>query len=191
MKNLNSYTDNELLAVVRQKDSSAQAAFEVIWTRYSSVLAYHCSFFINSQLEADDVLQETWLKFYNMVVEGFRTDSVKLLLFQIARNKIRQRIKDESTPITYDNNFNVENLADDFSFIEKIEYEDVVSQFNIALNYLDSDAKESVLLHWVAGLTYSELSQITGESYDTIRKRCLRAMSKAVKIISPKSLNRS
>lgn len=195
--NFNTYKDSELLVLLKQQRSESEKAFEVIWGRYSSPLLYFCQYNAKNQNEAEDLFQETWVRFYNNARKERDIGSIKLYLFKIAYNLLK-KIKDESENnadtdlgivTDTDDSFDIDKVADEVNFIEQFEYEDIVAQFNIALNYLDPEAKESVLLHWVGGFSFSEISIITGESQASIRMRSVRAMEKAIKYISPNFKN--
>lgn len=186
MNKYSSYTDLTLLVLLKENKTISEQAFEVIWNRYSKKLLQYCFLNTDNQYEAEELFQDTWVSFYEFTRKKKSNlqniGSINFYLFKIAFNFIRKKNNNNEQLISLDS-FNLDKFIDHHNFFDEIEYRDELSRFYAALNYLDDKSKESVLLKWIAGLSFSEIAQISDESYDTIRMRCSRAMGKILTML--------
>lgn len=184
MNDYTTYDDYELLILLNEKEPVCEQAFEVIWNRYSKKLRQFCYLNSKNKEDAKDLFQNTWIKFYEFVMKEKKIKSIKFYLHKIAFNiqwKIKEDIKLE---IDYVDSYMLDEFIDENNnFLDDFEYQEIVSKFNITINYLDSKSKEILLLYWIGGLNFKEISMLYNESYDSIRMRCNRAIQKVLPLL--------
>ena len=65
MNDFKKYDDNKLCALLGEKKSISNEAFNVLYSRYSAKLKSYCLFRTENRDEAEELHQETWLKFHS------------------------------------------------------------------------------------------------------------------------------
>ena len=95
-------TDDELVRRIAPGNPEAQASFRQLYERYAEGVWL----LLRSRLpqEADDLLQETWLRAWSALPTQYRPGHFRGWIFQIAHNclcdRLRRQRKTESTDIT-------------------------------------------------------------------------------------------
>lgn len=177
--NLVKYTDKELLELLNNSNkATCESAFAEIYSRYSSRLYSYClKVMINSD-DANDVFQETLIKFYNMRNQIDRNSNLIGFLLKMSRNiclNHKRTLK------------NYESIEDNqmIAFDESMEDKELVEIIAKALEKLEFEQREIFVLRQYHGLSFSEIAEITHETVGTLRMRYLRAKEKLRKILSP------
>ena len=84
------YSDKELVEIIRKdtssKKSSSEKAFGVIFNRYSTKIHTYCKCIINDSDQAEDIFQETFIRFYKSLGKNFEPINVAGFLYTTARN---------------------------------------------------------------------------------------------------------
>lgn len=186
MNNYNQYEDSQLLLMLREQSPLCDQAFNVIYSRYSDKLYSYCLFKSDNELDAQEVFQDTWIRFIDSAKKGKNIVCVNAMLYKIARNlSIDKYRHNRSKPIEPINDYNIGYITDPQNLQSKLENEELLSIISLAVNNLADKYKESFLLLWFSGLSYSEISEITGETTDCIKKRSYRAMEQVIAILEP------
>ncbi len=173
MKRIND-KEFELIGKIKEGDTSK---FRLLVEKYKDVsFSLACSVLVNEQ-DAEDALQESFIKAYNGLGNFKFNSSFSTWFYRIVvntcmtkyQNRTRQRKvvqpSQETDPDISDNN----SL---FSEIVKSEREDFV---NRALDALKRDESLLLRLYYLAGLSISEIKQITGFKDSKIKVTLHRA----------------
>ena len=123
---------------------------------------------------ADDVLQETYLRYFLHHPDEMQGDEPRRYLFRIATNLVRDRWRarqDAQWPETYDEGF----LYDANTSLE-------VRQVMKALKPRE---RELLWLAYVEGMNHAEIALTLGLSPSSIRPLLFRARGKAAKLLRP------
>ncbi len=187
LKDFGKYDDKQLIALIHVGGNELEGAFKEVYNRYSKRMFSYCRMKCTIMPDAEDIFQDMWLIFCNTVKQGKVDIELPHYLFGIARNLILQKgNKDKKF-----NSSIVENPDLDFiispniSLEASLEKQDLIQIIKIASCYLNEKQKETFYLKWFIGLTSSEISQITGDSIDSIKQRSHRTMDKVLKILEP------
>lgn len=180
------YDDNQLLALLKEKNPINNEAFNVLYYRYSERLKSYCLFKTDNKEEAKELHQETWIKFFSYAQSKTKQMTLPALLYSIARSISidKYRIK-KNQLVIYGDYFDYENFADSFNLQNNIENNELLTLISLSLNEISEIYRESFILRWFAGLTFRDIGLIVGESEDCVKKRCLRAMDYVLKILQP------
>lgn len=176
-------TDQELIEQVRRGEKEA---FRAIVERYEPVVAATVRGMLGPGHEAEDVGQETFIRFYR-AIESFRGDSsLKTYLTRIAINlslnelKRRKRRSGRIVPEP------VEDLpiggGDDRANLDRNELQELVRR---GLVQLDEKHRAVVLLRMIEGFSTAETAGILGLPEGTVLSRLSRGMKKLEEILRP------
>lgn len=187
MENYSKYTDEQLQVLLKEKEPSKSIAFKILWDRHSNNLMQYCCFKTSCEHDAQDIFQKTWIAFYESIVKERRVKSVKGYLFRIASMqilKLSNNMLNEQTLV--DQDIQPDSLIDNnITFLEDMENQEVVSNFHLALNLIEPPTNEYLLLHYIGGLSFTDIAEMYEESTGAVRMRCTRGMNKVIEIIKP------
>ena len=174
-------TDEELISEVRKGNNEA---FREIVKRYESLVASTVIGMLGKCPEADDVGQETFIRFYNSL-KNFRGDSsvgtyltriaINLSLNELKRRKRRMWVfpaitEEEETKIgTEDGEF------------DRKETKEIVQR---AIKKLAPEFRSVIVLRLISGYTPEETANILGIPVGTVFSRLARAQKKLKVILT-------
>lgn len=142
--------------------------------------AFHLTY---SESDANDLVQETFLKAYKFIESYKEGTNAKAWLFKILKhafiNEYRKKNK-QPTKVDFEEIINYHD-SDDASYVQHLDLRHEIFQGMLgdevatALNSLSVDFKMIVLLCDVQGFTYEEIAAIIGIPIGTVRSRLYRA----------------
>jgi len=171
-------------------------AFEELLFRYQRRIFNLALRFLRVPDEAEDVTQEIFVKVFRSL-EGFRGDSkFSTWLYMVAANHCRNRIKylkrrhyydGESldAPIDDDDGPRRQYAANDPDPAELVSAERTRIAVRKAIDRLNDDHREAIVLCDLQGLSYEEIAEITGQAVGTVKSRIHRARSELAKMLKP------
>ena len=189
MNNYSQYKDEQLLTLLKEGSPICDRVFNTIYSRYSSKLNSYCLFRCSNQMDAEEIFEDTWMKFLNSVRAGKKVNKILPYLFAIARNlsidKYRQQNAKKNISIDYKDINDLDNLVNHYEFLSDLENDDLISLVKMAVNNLDDIYKEVFVLRWFGDMTYKEISTIVDSNMPTVKMRCIRAMHKVRTMLKP------
>jgi len=177
--NFSKYDDKELVVMVANKGKDAEQAFKEIYNRYASdVNAYSLKITGNVQ-QAEDIFQETFIRFYQKVNYIDEKTNVPGYLITIARNLCLNLKRDKKVMVPIDDYV--------FAMPENKTYEndELLNLINYALDLLDYEFREAFILKEYNGLKYEELAELIGISVNNAKSRVFRAKKRIREILQP------
>lgn len=180
--------------LIKKTAEGSDAAFEQLMGRYLQVLYSYISIRA-SESDAADILQETMLAAWRGITEFVGSSTFKTWLFAIARRKIcdfyRDRSRSRNTYINQTDLFNENDISDDDYLNSDISFEAVEPMIadpasdiserldaQAAINSLSKEEREIVFMIFEAGLSYTQISEVTGIPVGTIKSRMSAVKSK-------------
>ncbi|MBK6566621.1 MAG: sigma-70 family RNA polymerase sigma factor [Saprospiraceae bacterium] len=140
--------------------------------------AFHLTY---NESDAEDLVQETYLKAYKFINSYVKGTNSKAWLFKILKNAyINEYRKKVKTPITLDFNDPMSVQEKDIlgGMIE-INWEDLSmnlgDEVTMAMNSISEEFKEIILLCDIEGFSYEEIAEILDLPIGTVRSRLFRA----------------
>ena len=142
--------------------------------------AFHLTY---DEENANDLVQETFLKAYRFIDSYQKGTNSKAWLFKILKNEfINNYRKKVKRPVNVDFEDVVNyHESDDASYVGSLDLRQEIFQnmmgdeITIALNSLPVDFKTIILLCDIEGFTYEELAKILDIPIGTVRSRLFRA----------------
>ena len=157
--------DAQLVARARAGDP---AAFEELVGRHHGDCLRYAAHLLGDRTEAEDVVQETWVRAYRSLGRYEERSQFRSWLFRILVNRCRtsfgrtrrwRAVPAGEAPVVNDRAASVE----------------LQSQLGHALTGLDELHREAFLLKFGEGLSYDEIAHLTGVSVPALKMRVKRA----------------
>ena len=142
--------------------------------------AYHLTY---NEEDANDLVQETYLKAYRFIENYMEGTNAKAWLFKILKNAFINQYRKKSkqpTQVDYEEivNYHDEEDTSYSSYMDLREemFQDMMGdEVTIAINSLPVDFRVVILLCDIEGFTYEEISKIIDIPIGTVRSRLHRA----------------
>jgi RNA polymerase sigma-70 factor (ECF subfamily) len=164
-------SDKELCELLAVGSEDREAAFSELYRRYSARIYRYSRRILSREEEADDILQETFIKFLASVENGKEIENVAAYLLRIARNLSLNL--ETRRPATTE----LEELHAVYT-PAPMESEETTEMITMALDLLPREMKEALVLQVYSGLSYQEIAETMGVPMTTIRNWIVRGKAK-------------
>jgi len=179
VRSFKNLSDIELVGILHGSKLDASEAFQVLYDRYSSIVHAYCVRVIGDEDIADDIFQETFIKFYQKVQPDMINTNIPGFLMRIARNLCLNAKRDKKNTVAIEE---AEFYVNSSISYEQKELLDLITR---SLDLLEDDYREAFVLREYSGLTYEEIAEVTGTSVGNAKSRVFRAKQKIKSILSP------
>lgn len=159
-----------------------QRQFMEIYDRFNDEIFRFCLSKTRNRDESLDIAQETFIKVWDYLRSGKTIDSVRGLIYRIARNNIIDRSrkkKASSLDAILEENFD-SDIRD--TSLENQEDRILTQSMIEDLKQLPEHHYEILVLRYIQELTLSEIATMYQESENTISVRIHRALKQAQKL---------
>lgn len=174
-KKLKRYSDYELYLLVGDKVKDSELAFSILYDRHSPKLWAYCSRMTNDEALAKDVLQETFIYFYNNIESDSIIANIPTRLMTIAREIYKKLSRKKLNYVSFEEEVHSIQREED-----NTELLDLIKK---AMNKLPPDYKEIFILREYDCMSYLEICEITGESLSNVKVRIFRARAKVRELL--------
>lgn len=166
--------DYTLIEAFQQGD---EFAFVGIYNRYKGGVYAFCLKMLLDSDQAQDVMQDTFLRVYENRARLLKTASFKSWLFTIARNQCLNKLRRSSRHVQFDEQAERKLITSDtpISAMEKNEQIRFVSQF---LESLNPEYREVLILREYQNLSYEEIAAVTRSTMSAVKSRLFKARRK-------------
>jgi len=156
-------SENKLVLELKTKDSQSQA-FEILVNTYKERLYWHIRGIVLNHDDADDVLQNTFIKVYKNI-DGFKGDS-KLFswMYRIATNEALSFLKSKSKKLGLNDMEYQERLVENLQADVYFEGDEIQLQLQKAIATLPEKQKLVFNMKYFHELKYEEISEIVSTS---------------------------
>lgn len=171
------FSDNELLAMFKQ-ESSREKAFNAIVKKYQEKLYWHIRRMVISHDDADDVLQNTFIKAWSYL-DNFRGESqLYTWLYRIATNEtitfLEKEKKRKSVSLSDDENSAVYKIKAESGFdANKLEW-----KLQLAIQSLPEKQRIVFTLRYYDEMPYEEMSKVLDTSTGALKASYHHAVKK-------------
>ena len=175
-------TDSQVIREVLDGDTDA---FRILVDRYKHQVAATVIGMLGHCPEADDVGQETFIRFYK-ALKRFRGDAavgtyITRIAINLSLNELKRR-KRKFSLFTV-NTDEMENVADGTEDTETVTHHYSSDRVNGAIDKLEAKFRAVVVLRLVEGYSTAETARILRLPLGTVLSRLARAQSKIRKIL--------
>ena len=174
-------------SLIKSFQTGRKAAFDQLVLKHQSRIFNLCYWYLGDEQEANDSAQETFVKAYRSL-RGFRFESAfSTWLYRIAVNTCKNKLKSsfyrqraKAVPIGNpgergEGSAAVDVQDDTPSPLKALEKKERIRLIKTAIDSLPLEHKEVVSLRDIQGLTYEDISKITGLNLGTVKSRLARA----------------
>jgi RNA polymerase sigma factor (sigma-70 family) len=140
--------------------------------------AFHLSY---NEEDANDLVQETYLKAYRFIGNYEKGTNAKAWLFKILKNAFINQYRKKSKQPTQVDYEEIANYHDDSAYSSYMDLREEMfmgmmgDEVTTAINTLPVDFRVVILLCDIEGFTYEEISKIIDIPIGTVRSRLHRA----------------
>lgn len=177
-KEFTKYSDEKLLELIKGEKKRADMAFTELYNRYSSKVYSFARAFLNDVDKANDIFQDTFIKFYEYARSGKEVRNAIGLLITIARNlSINTTREKEKVQLE-----EVEYIHQKESTYEQKEYLELVM---ISIDLLEDETKQVFIMRVFNDLSYDEIAEITKMPASRARYLVFSARNKLKALLAP------
>ncbi len=170
------HTDEELFTLMSGGEKNA---FVELYGRYRSRIYAYALRMLGDRDKANDVFQETFTRIYNSCHEQNRTiGNVSAYVFTTARNISLNVIRNSKSTTQVEDYHQIVFQPSH----ENIELVELVKR---SLELLPEHIREVFVLREYDGLSYQEISEITGQTLSSVKVHIYRAKERLRKILTP------
>lgn len=179
---MNSYSDKELLEMYRLSDSR-NYAFNLIVRKYQERLYWHIRKIVINHDDADDVVQNTFLKVFGGL-EFFREDSQLFTwLYRIATNEALTFLKRKRTKYLLPLVDVEHSLSNSLESDEYFDGDELQIKLQKAILKLPEKQRLVFNLKYFEEMKYDDMSEILGTSVGALKASYHHAVKKIEKFI--------
>lgn len=166
-----------LVKSIRENDKkSLEALFKILYTP----LRNYANLIINSKEDAEDIVQEVFLKLWNGRTDLDESKSIKTYLYVCTKNGCLNWLKHTKVRSDYARVMAMvyESSSEELSPHESLIASDIENDLSIALNDLPTQCRRIFELSRFEGLKYHEIASKLNISIKTVETQMSRALVK-------------
>lgn len=172
------YDDAELYALLCESKEISEKAFAELYTRHSSKIYAYIRRFLGGREEANDVFQETFVRFHQSASKDREMTNVPAFLLKIARNLCVNALRRDKKNVEFEEYMVVKSE-------DRSDKDELLNLIKSAMELLPDDYREVFVLREYEGLSYAEIADVTNESLANVKVRIYRAKQKIREILAP------
>lgn len=168
-----SYTDNELTALLRQGD---QMAYTELFERYKGILYSHAYHLLEDHDEAEDIIQDLFLTLWHKRFEIEINTSLSSYLYVTLRNRIFKRFARRKVAFRYAESLKT-FMQEEHSYTdEKLLERELATIIEQEVNSLPEKMRNVFLLSREGTCSYKEIAEQLDISEKTVRNQVYNAL---------------
>jgi len=174
-----SATDEELVRMLSGSKPEAEEAFNEIYSRYASNVHAYCQKILGSYELAEDIFQDTFVRFFQNIKEDSPATNIIGFLITIARNLCLNYKKSIREVV------DINDINYSFDFGSNYEKDELLGLITQALELLDFEYREAVIMRDYNGFSYEEIAELCNISMSNAKSRIFRGRKKIREVLSP------
>lgn len=171
MKSFKQMTDEELVVLYAEGNNNA---FDILLSRYQSVIHSYIYFIVRNKELTEDIFQETFVKVIMTIKQGRYTENgkFKAWITRIAHNLIIDNFRQERNENWVSNDevevdlFNNIQLCDG-TVEDHLVRRQVLSDVKRLVNHLPENQREVLEMRYYRDMSFKEIADATGVSINT------------------------
>jgi RNA polymerase sigma factor (sigma-70 family) len=162
-------SDEQLVALFR---AGHDEAFQVIYDRYHKRLEAYARRMLSGAHDAEDVLQEVFVRAYRALLTGDRELAVKAWLFRIVHNRCIDELRRMAPPVVELVDSAESHNQDPAS---QVDARDSLRRLLEDIRRLPEQQRSALLLRELSGISYSEVASVLETSVPAVKSLLVRA----------------
>lgn len=174
------FTDEEILAQFKQPESK-EKAFRNLLSNYQERLYYHVRRYVHHHEDANDVLQNTFIKIWN-AIDNFRGDSALYTwLYRIASNEAITYINKVKRHPTVD----IEQTSAQYrGGTDGLDADEMTVKLQRAIDSLPDKQKQVFIMRYYDEMPYEQISGIVETSVGALKASYHHAVKKIEEMLT-------
>jgi RNA polymerase sigma-70 factor (ECF subfamily) len=161
-----------------------EKAFNLLATRYQSRIYWHARRMVGNHLDADEIVQEVFIVMYNKLSSFNFQSSLFTWIYRITSTRSLNLIKkNKLKKLFFIDADSVDKRADD-DIIINYEQKEKFRKMEKYLQLLPEKQREVFIFRNFDGLTYEEISAITGKSEGALKANYFHAFNKIKELMN-------
>ena len=157
----------QLFKIMKQGNNEV---IQELYKRYNKIVYGIAFSILKNKEDSEDVVQKVFLKLYNIDERKLPKEKAGTWLYSVTKNEALTILRKKYDDISLENIYNCENANDEISdFIDKESYNKIISK-------LSEKEQKVVSLKILSNLTFEEISEVLGESINTVKWRYYKAI---------------
>ena len=162
-------------------DNRLKTDFEAIFDSYGKEIFRYASLKVADRYVAEDIAASTFLRYWEKYSGGEKIENPRAFLYFIAHGLVVDHYRRSSRRAAVSLDFVDEVFSIDHD-VESIDRKQKFARVLEKLHILKDDYRSVILLHYVEGLSITEVAVILKESENNVRVRLHRALEKLRKL---------
>jgi RNA polymerase sigma-70 factor (ECF subfamily) len=177
--NLKRYSDMELISMMSESKQQESAIFSELYDRYESMLRAYVITIVKEEATTEDIVQETFIRFYKTIKKGNDFPNVPGFLITVARNEClnRKRLNKQVVPLSDNDASNAVNIG--------YESKELLELVIMSTEFLKDKYRRAFMLREFDGLKYQEIAKLENIAVPTAKIRVMRARQMVIKTLQP------
>jgi len=174
--------ESQEATLVRRCQAGDPEAFSMLVGQYRSVLFGTAYLMMRDRGLAEDAVQEALIQIWKHLPSFRLKSSIKTWLVRILINEVKQQFRKKKLPM-----IPIESAGDETGTLDEPETALIRSEerhsLRQALDRLQPEQREAVVLRYYSELTVPEIATVTGQREGTIKARLSRALDRLGEIL--------
>ena len=170
---------NDVILILQMKQGDEQAFDKFVRKYYGDILSY-CKYHCLDQTEAEDLTQETFLRFMNNIQSYQHIGKAKNYLYVIAGNLCKDYLKRTKETLLEENEFEEENQTE--QILNRVLIEQILEQ-------LPDDSREVLTLYYFQELKLTEISDTLQIGLPLVKYRLQKARKQLRELLGKEELD--
>jgi RNA polymerase sigma-70 factor (ECF subfamily) len=166
-------SDSELAMLFQRQD---RKAFEEIYRRYWHPLFLHAYHILDDEDEAQDIIQDLFIAFWNKSSAEPIHTSLKSYLYVMARNKVLNHIRKNKINANFIQLLSSKLTEKDFNTVQDIELKELTALIDREIDLLPPRMKQVFEMSRKEFLTHKEIAERLGTSEETVKKQITNSL---------------
>jgi len=158
-------------------------AYEEIYTEFFGVLYHLCLQYLHQEKVAEEIVQDTFLKLWEIRETLNEQINVRSFLYTITKNNCLNYLRNQKISLQHQENMKYLEMQFNYEALEKqgnyIQFEELRNKIDDAISKLPEEVIETFRLSRFEELSYKEIADQQGISIKTVEAR----ISKALRIL--------
>ncbi len=152
-----------------------KAYFHSTYEEFADVLFRYSYFKLSDREKAKDIVQDTFIRFWEFLSSGGEVENTKAFLYRIATNAIIDQYRKHKE-------LSLDGLAEDgFDPMDAEGHKKMLQSLDgqmalDLLNSIEGSERDIMLMRYVEGLSVKEIAEILGERENTVSVKIHRAL---------------
>lgn len=179
------YTDQELVALLRQGD---ERAFDRLFRKFYPAMCFYARRYVAVAGLAEEVVQDTMFKLWQRHGDFDNFNSVKAFLYISIKNACLDGVESEKRKLNRDTNWYMQQEHLDHDAEEHIIQSEVLLEISQAIAMLPEQCRNIMRMSYEQGMSGKEIAEAMQITVSTVNNQKARGILLLRKILSVKGL---